>query len=246
MTSVSGYNINKTACCGTQYRTPRYSSMNFMAWEYWTDGYRDGSLMPNDHGLRKCKCGNFFIMRELQHIEKVDVSDLPHTEHVQTDELPQAIAQARTPEVELAARLDYWQQLNHPYREQYRTHRTAEEAATKAKWEAENPDTRTWWQRLRKVDAPKYTRPKGSPFTHPDYVLTEAQRENLKALQVLSAQNAEALDPIARAEIHRELGQFDEALQLLEALDEKDQDITSKLLTDLAKEKTNALIRYRM
>jgi hypothetical protein len=246
MTSVSGYNINKTACCGTQYRTLRYRSMNFMAWEYWTDGYRDGSLMPNDHGLRKCKCGNFYIMRELLHIEKVDETDLPHTERVQANELPQAIEQARTAEVELAARLDYWQQLNHAYREQYRTHRAAEEAKTQAKWEAENPDTRTWWQRLRKVAAPKYIRPKGSPFTYPVFELTEAQRENLKALQVLSAQNAAALDPITRAEIHRELGQFDEALQVMATVDEKDKGITSKLLTDLAKEKTNALIRYRM
>jgi hypothetical protein len=246
MTSVSGYNINKTACCGTQYKTNRYRSMNFMAWEYWTDGYRGYSLMPNDNGLRKCKCGNFYIMRELQHIAQVDESELPYTEDVQLDELPQAIAKARTPEIELAARLDYWHHLNHPYREQYRAHRKIEEAATKAAWEAENPDTRTWWQKLRKLPAPTYERPKGSPFTYPAYELTKVQTENLKALQKLSTQHAVALDPTTRAEIHRELGQFAEALQLLETLDEKDQDITSRLITKLAKEENVTVIRYNM
>ncbi len=185
-------------------------------------------------------------MRELQHIAQVDESELPYTEDVQLDELPQAIAKARTPEIELAARLDYWHHLNHTYREQYRAHRKIEEAATKAAWEAENPDTRTWWQKLRKVHAPVYERPKGSPFTYPAYELTKVQTENLKALQTLSTQNAAALDPITRAEIHRELGHFSEALQLLETLDEKDQDITSRLITKLAKEKNVTVIRYNM
>lgn len=246
MTSVSGYNIYKTACCGLHYKTIRYRSINFMAWEYWTDGYRDGSLMPNDHGLRKCKCGNFFILRELQHTAQVDESELPYTEDVKLDELPQAIAKARTPEIELAARFDYWHHLNHPYREQYRAHRKIEEAATKAAWEAENPDTRTWWQKLRKVPAPTYARPQGSPFTYPAYELTKVQSENLNALQKLSTKNAAALDPVTRAEIHRELGQFSEAMQLLKTLDEKDQDVTSRLITKLVEEKNVTVIRYMM
>jgi lipopolysaccharide biosynthesis regulator YciM len=96
------------------------------------------------------------------------------------------------------------------------------------------------------VPAPTYERPKGSPFTYPAYELTKVQTENLKALQTLSTQNAAALDPITLAEIHRELGQFAEALQLLETLDEKDQDIISRLITKLAKEKNVTVIRYKM
>jgi hypothetical protein len=31
--------------------------MNFSAFEYWKDGWRVQSPMPNDEGLRRCKCG---------------------------------------------------------------------------------------------------------------------------------------------------------------------------------------------
>jgi hypothetical protein len=37
MTRVSGTNIIKAPCCGALLATPAYSSINFMAWEYWTD-----------------------------------------------------------------------------------------------------------------------------------------------------------------------------------------------------------------
>lgn len=39
-----------------------YSSINFMAWEYWTDGHADGSLAPACDGLRRCTCGECFVI----------------------------------------------------------------------------------------------------------------------------------------------------------------------------------------
>jgi hypothetical protein len=48
-----------------------------------------------------------------------------------------AIAQADSPALELAARTDYWLQLNHAYRDRYRAHRDAEDAATQAAWALE-------------------------------------------------------------------------------------------------------------
>jgi len=50
---------------------------------------------------------------------------------------------AGTLDMEVAARLRYWRYLNHPYRQKYRKHREAEEADTRAAWEAANPDPRS-------------------------------------------------------------------------------------------------------
>lgn len=33
-----------------------------MAWEYWTDGHADGSLAPPSDGLRRCTCGECFLI----------------------------------------------------------------------------------------------------------------------------------------------------------------------------------------
>ena len=41
---------------------PSYSSINFMAWEYWTDGHAEGSLAPPGDGLRRCICGECFVI----------------------------------------------------------------------------------------------------------------------------------------------------------------------------------------
>jgi hypothetical protein len=54
MTSICGYTIRGAVCCGARYKTPRYASINLMSSAFWTDGYREQSLMPNDHGLRRC------------------------------------------------------------------------------------------------------------------------------------------------------------------------------------------------
>lgn len=119
-------------CCGAQYAAPRYISMNFMAFEYWTDGWRDGSLMPNDEGLRQCKCGRFVLMKDLVEIETAENSDLLRIECVADELLPECIASADREEVAVAARLEYWRHLKHHYRHKYRLHRDAEDAATKS------------------------------------------------------------------------------------------------------------------
>jgi hypothetical protein len=162
--------------------------MNFTAWAHWTDGDSDGGLMPGGHGLKKCQCGNFYLAGELLHIGFAEATDVPLAVYVTPEDLPQAIANARTPSIELAARLDYWQYLNHPYREAYIAHRDGEEAITKSAWSVANPDERTWLERMRQVPEPKYVRPTGSPFTYPPFELSDTQRANLLALQALLTQ----------------------------------------------------------
>jgi len=97
MTSIAGYSIRGAVCCGARYKTPRYASMNFMSSAFWTDGYREQSLMPNDQGLRRCTCGKFFLQRDLVEIAQVDQSDLPFAPRVLPADLPLAIAQANSP-----------------------------------------------------------------------------------------------------------------------------------------------------
>lgn len=202
--------------------------------------------MPNDHGLRQCQCGNYYILRELSHIATVESTDTPSTVKVPPNKLPDAIAQARTPEIEEAARLDYWQHLNHEHRDRYRVHRDAEEQATKTAWDAANPDTRSWWQKFRKYPAPKYVRPTNSPFTYPHFELTGVQRDNLQSLLRLHDNDAIKLNFETLAELYRELGQFTQAAQALEKLDEKDQSEASRLILMLIQKKETAPMRYRI
>jgi hypothetical protein len=246
MTSISGYNLNITKCCGTTYSTPRYRSINLSAWEYWTDGYREGSLFPRDYGLRQCNCGNFYLLNELATIGQVQESDLPNTQRVDAADLTKAIAQARTAKIELAARMLYWQALNQPYRERYRAHRDAEEAGTKAAWDRANPDTRTWWQRFRKAQASEYIRPPNSPFTYPPYELGKEQRENLTAILRLAEGNDSVLGNETLAELYRELGEFERATEAISRVLEKDRGVTSGLIKKLIKQQETAPMRYRI
>ena len=126
-------------CCGARYAFPNYVSMNFSAFEYWTDGWREFSPMPNDEGLRRCRCGQFVLRKNMAEVEVADSSDLPRMNRVPPELLPECIAEANSEGLEVAARLEYWRYLNHSYRAQYRQHRDAEEAVTQASWVAANP-----------------------------------------------------------------------------------------------------------
>ena len=250
MTIVSGVRIVAAPCCGAHYAAPRYRSMNFMAFEYWTDGWREGSLMPNDEGLRRCTCGQFILMKETVEIEIAETSDLPRIDRVPEEQLAACIAVADREELEVAARIEYWHYLNHSYRNSYRQHRDAEEEATKATWEAGNPDRRTWWDKLRRRKAPEYRRPPNGPFTYPAFEPTDEQLQNMKRLsEILRAWNSGSQprhNPLTLAELVREQGRFDEALAIILALDNADDDVTSKLIAKLSGEKQSAPMRYRM
>jgi len=249
MTIIRGVQIVAAPCCGMRYSAPRYVSMNFMAFEYWTDGWREGSLMPNDEGLRRCTCGQFQLFRNLVGIETAMTSDLPHIDHVPAELLLECIAQTDCEDIEVAARLEHWRHLNHPYRERYRPHRDAEEAATKAAWEAHHPDRKSWWDKVRGQKAPTYSRPPGNPFTYPAFVATDQQLQNMKRLsEIFSARGAASRSryTLELAELCREQGRFDEAERVILTLDNDDLDVTRNLIAKLIKEKESAPIRYRM
>lgn len=163
MTMIRGCRIMAAPCCGAQYRFPQYLSMNFSALEYWTDGWREESLMPNDEGLRQCRCGQFVLINDLRLVEVVEDSNLPWMQQVADVDVPACIAKASSQPMEIAARRRYWRLLNRPYREQYRAQREAEEAQTRAQWEIEHPDRRSRLDKLLGKPAPEYRRSPDSP-----------------------------------------------------------------------------------
>ncbi len=142
---------------------------------------------------------------------EVSNSEAPYPFLVELEHLPTAIAQARTREIEFAARLDYWQYLNHPYRNRYREHREAEEKTTQTSWERAHPDQRTWWQKLRMMErTPLYKPMVDRSITFPEFVASPVQRENMLALLGL----IEAFGKrhvFEKVELNRELGHFDYA-----------------------------------
>jgi hypothetical protein len=167
---------------------------------------------------------------------------------VDPEGLPQAIAEARNPSIELVARLDYWQHLNHSYRERYRAHREAEDTATKAIWEASNPDLRSSMQKALKLGRiPNYTPPVDRPVTFPHFEPSAAQRENMMAALDLipGATDAERY-ALERVELHRELGQFREAQQALQAVDSETYSTLHRLTSRLIDIEVSAVVRYRL
>ena len=212
--------------------------------------------MPNDSGLRKCQCGNYFLTSEAVKLELPAGDDRKFAPHVHTSDLKQAIATATTEKVELAARRDYWMYLNDAYREKYCIHRDAEDAQTDANWEnkwrRENPDDRSIFKnlidKLRRIKPQRPPLNPNRPFTFPDFQPTTEQTENMEKLIELLLNSTERLHleyPIELAELHRELGKFDTAIKLIKGIKDEDQDSFSRLLVELSIEKTTAPIRYR-
>jgi len=249
MTRVRGVRIVAAPCCGARFAFPRYVSMNFSAFEYWTDGWREYSLMPNDEGLRRCKCGQFILLKDMVEVESAESSELPFIDRVPDENLPECIAKASSEEMEVAARLGYWRHLNHAYRDNYRQHRDAEEAATRAAWEAANPDRRTRWDKLLRRKAPEFSRPHNSPFTFPVFEPTEEQLENMKRLSKIlldwsAAGHGAYLMELA--DLYREQGRYDEAEAVILTIEDAQVGVTSRLITTLIKERQAAPMRYRM
>lgn len=68
MTRCSGSRLIMTPCCGKLFSTPIYSSINFSANEHWTDGKVVGGLFNNGDGLRRCDCGEVFLLSDAKQV----------------------------------------------------------------------------------------------------------------------------------------------------------------------------------
>jgi hypothetical protein len=255
MTIITGFTIVASPCCRTLYSTPQYGSINLSAMGYWTDGAKEHGLMPGGGGLRKCKCGQFYLLREATSLGLEAGPETPHTEFVDTADLADATQSPRKA-VEIVASRQYWMHLNDPYRELYRAHREAEDQAAQEKWDADwhaaNPDQRSVWRKLvdrllRKKPAappPMDTR----PFSAPPYQPSELQVQNMERLLELILEKLHepyGPDMLEVAELYRELGRFVDAGDALKQCPVDDIGVPEKLMGRLINEGQRAPIRYR-
>lgn len=256
MTRITGLTLIASPCCRTLYSTPQYGSINLSAMGYWTDGEKEYGLMPGGGGLRKCKCGQFYLLREAIKLGFEAGPETPHTEFVDAADLADA-TQSSSPTVELVARREYWKHLNDPYRELYREHRHAEDQAAQEKWDAEwhaaNPYTRPvlrkfldWVTRKKPASPPPMdTR----PFSAPPYQPSELQVQNMERLLKLILEKTHepyGPDMLEVAELYRELGRFEEAADALKQCPADDIGVPEKLIESLINQGQRAPIRYRM
>jgi len=249
MTMIRGVRIRATRCCGKQYASPRYLSMNFMAYAFWTDGWRENSLMPNESGLRQCDCGAYVRLGDMIDIAEEEQSDLPRLSQIPGHLLQDCIQSAEEDDMEILARFAYWRHANHEYREIYKVHREVEEEENKLVWDASQRESQSWWKRALRLPTPEYVRSPTSRFTVPPFEPSVAQIENMTILsdKLLASQKdnpkAHALD---LAEIYRELGRFEEAQIQINIIPENETGKTSKLIANLIDARERALVRYRM
>lgn len=256
MTSITGYTLIASPCCRTLYKTPQYGSINLSAQGYWTDGEKEFGLMPSGGGLRKCKCGQFYLLREATSLGFEAGPETPHTQFVDAADLADATQSSRKA-VELVARRQYWMHLNDPYREFYRAHRQAEDQAAQEKWDAEwhaaNPDQRSAWRKFvnRLLDKKPAAPPPMDtrPFNVPPYQPSELQVRNMERLLELILEKLHepyGPDMLEVAELYRELGRFEAAENALKQCPADDIGVPEKLMERLINEGQIAPIRYRM
>jgi hypothetical protein len=253
MTRISGHTSIASPCCKSLYKVLDYASMNFSVYAYWTDGAKDGALMPNDGGLRVCRCGTAFLLRDAIHLElEVSPGTLFPPKPADAD-LPSVIQAAASPQVEATARRNYWRHLNDCYRVLYREHREKEEAKTDAQWRHDYYACLPFLPRvihklLRSKPPWDFPKPK-RPFTVPPYKPTTEQTENIERLLALILNEAEQsgrADRLEIAELYRELGQFEAAADALSSCNEDHQQVTKRVISEQIELRSAAPIRYRI
>jgi hypothetical protein len=253
MTRISGHTIMVSPCCKSIYKIVDYASMNFSVYAYWTDGAKDGALMPNDGGLRVCRCGIAFLLRDVIRLEVEASPDTPFPPKPAAADLPSVIQANSSPQVEATARRNYWRYLNDGYRVLYREHREKEEVKADAQWRHDYYASLPFFQRaaskllLRK---PKWDFPKPErPFTVPQYKPTAEQTENMQRLLALILNEAEQScksDQLEAAELYRELGQFEAAAEALIMCNEDHEQVARQVMSEHIGRRCAAPIRYRI
>lgn len=212
--------------------------------------------MSSGGGLRKCKCGQFYLLSEATELGLDAGPETPNTKFVDAADLADATQSPRKA-VELSARRQYGMHLNDPYREWYKAHRQAEDQAAQEKWDADwhaaNPDQRTAWIKL--ADRFLRKKPPTPPpmdtrlFSVPPYQPSELQVQNMeRLLELILEKTHEPYGPdmLEVAELYRELGRFDEAADALRQCPADDIGVPEKLMERLVIEGQSAPFRYRM
>ena len=227
--------------------------MHFSATGYWTDGAEEDGLVSTDGGLRVCQCGTAFLMRDTTSL-KLDASpDISFPTKPSDAHLPEIIANASSPRLEVTARRNYWRHLNDGYRVEYRALRKKEDAITRAYWYqdyyASLPILRRLVWKLFNIE-PKWDFPQPSrPFNVPQYQPSPAQIDNMTHLLGLILAGAEApfkINWLEVAELHRELSEFDAAGAALSECTADYQRVTKTVIGNQVENRSTGPVRFRM
>lgn len=233
MTRISGTDIIKSPCCGALMSTPAYSSINFMAWEYWTDGWTDGRLAPAGDGLRRCVCGRCFLVYEAERVRKIWSPKplAPSGWESRKDNWWTRLMGRETREQILerydtrpAAEIDAEQRSIPPSPKYVNdsdlyalitaglSNLKIEKVVRRLYWRYLNEPIRETYRKFR--EANKDVDAAGHSATFPDFQPTPGQIENMLRLIELN-QATESPDWLEIAELYRELGDMDAARHAL-------------------------------
>lgn len=212
MTRIIGKGLIATPCCHSVYSTPVYGSINLGATAYWTDGYQENSLATSVGGLRKCKCGAFYFLKDTVGLGLTTDPDIQPAQPVLATDLANATLSDKK-HIELAARRAYWHHLNHPYREQYRAHR--DKLNKKPTWKQALGKRLLNWLTINKPKPVDHNK----PFSMPKYQPTQLQTDNMQRLLdlLLNDENEAKIALLDIAELYRELGRYEQANTALDA-----------------------------
>lgn len=253
MTRVSGHSLIVSPCCRSIYKTVVYASLNMSAIGYWTDGAQEHGLSPTDGGLRICRCGAGFLLKDAVRLDIEAGPEIEFAERPKDDQLPAIIESASSPCLEVTARRNYWRFLNDEYRARYRAHRETEDAIADAQWKSDYyaslPLLARSIRRLLRSE-PTYDFPKATrPFTVPPFHPSAEQVENMSKLLALVLAGGDApfrTNGLELAELHRQLGQFEAAAQALREYQDDYREVLKKMIGDQVAQRCNAPVRFRL
>ena len=262
MTRVSGTHIIAAPCCGREYATSAYSSINFGALEYWTDGAAVGSLAPQDGGLRRCACGRCFLIGEAERlffIPKIcEQDDLP-SRFADDGVLNRLLSWVRKsgrgqrrPQTPDPAKSPLRFEDVQPSPESWpRPERVAETALEQViEQSIDQPALNTmarllWWRHLNHPYREVYRRVRDSgQDAYPPFEPTDAQIQNMRALLALLSRDA-AQHRVQIAELHRELGEFDRAREALGPVDGQSPPIV-RVIEECLRDGLRGPVRFRL
>ena len=253
MTRVSGHSLIVSPCCRSIYKTVVYASLNMSAMGYWTDGEQEHGLSSTDGGLRICRCGAGFLLKDAVRLDFESGPEIEFAAKPKDDQLPAIIESASSPCLEVTARRNYWRYLNDDYRTHYRAHRETEDAIADAQWQSDYYASLPLLERaIKKLlrTEPNYDFPRATrPFTVPPFHPTTEQVENMTKLLALILAGGDApfkTNGLEVAELHRQLGQFEAAAQALSEYKEDYQAVLKQMISEQVSQRCTAPVRFRM
>lgn len=253
MTIISGRRVIKTPCCGRLLTTPRYLSTNNSAKEYWTDGRTVGSLAPQSSGLRRCTCGSYFLLRQAEYLDEVPHRKPRAPPDWETREIPSQLPGRSSRQYYVdyfdtrpAAVIDAEEKLIPPLVLGVTDAELSGIIMSKVYTAQVLFAVRLlYWRYLNDSFRETYRAHKESdPTSFPSFSPTSEQIENMEQLLPLW-ESTQPQDWLLSAELHRELGHPEKALECLNHVATEQQSVANMLKRMIA-EGVRGPVRYSL